>query len=484
MPGFREFAKSLVSAPQAEELKWYYDAPAEGPPAMEMKSAGSPLLASSFVGHLQDTDNWDLSFAVLIQYFERCAPFSDAVNRIAEGFAELPLYVRRKSTGEMMAKHPLLTLLQYPNDSMSQADFLLHFASMFLITGNPYIQSFGPITRPPASLDILNPQHSTVNPDRMGDMDTIRIQSEFMNVVFRGDNIDGRKRFRAKSDDNELWPVFSFNPRRGTRHFFGTPIAKPLYNDIEQYIYSGRHNKSLLKRGARPGGVFSTNDNKYPLTDAQFRRMQDQVDLYFVGADNAGRPMLFENVKYEETIINNRDMDYKTLTLNTRTAIYRQFKIPLPTVEQDAQTFSNYQTSQVAEYDKAILPVARFLLGQLTSALMYRFEKDWRDYELWYNEKEIPELAPRRMEVVKTQKEINVSTVNELRVLLGLEERDGGDVILRPANEIPPLEGLGEEPPAAEGKGNGATRKALEAAVDYRGRPVFTKDEIDHLTRA
>jgi len=481
MAGIIDFAKSLVSPPATEELNWYVDPPRR-PPALEEKSYGNPLGASSFAAHLQDSDNWDLSFAVLIQYFERCAPLADAIQRISEGFAELPIVVRKISTGELITKHEFLKLLQYPNDSMSQEDFLCQLASMYLITGNPFLQSLGPVTRPPASLDVLNPQYSRIEPNRLGDMSLIYMQSEFMNAVYKGDNVDGRLRFRA-SDDNEIWPVFSFNPRRGSRHFYGTPIPKPLYNDIEQYIYSGRHNKSLLKRGARPGGTFSTNDNQYPLTDAQFKRMQDQIDLYFVGAENAGRPMLFENVKYQENIVTNRDMDYKTLSLNTRTAIYRQYKIPLPSIEQGAQTYSNYETSTVAEYDKAILPVARFILGQLTSALMYRFESDWKDYELWYDETQIPELAPRRIDNIKTQKEIGVSTVNELRVGLGLKPVAGGDVILRPANEIPALVD-DEVPNEGEAKSLSELRRGLEMAMDESGNPRFTKSQIDDLCQA
>jgi HK97 family phage portal protein len=275
-------------------------------------------------------------------------------------------------------------------------------------------------------------------------MATIKIQTEFQTEIYKAETIEGRKRFRA-NDDLEIWPAFYFNPNRGSRKFFATPIAKPLYYDIEQYINSGLHNKSLLKRGARPGGMFSSS-SEIPLTDEQFERLQNQVNMYFSGPNNAGRPMLGENLKFEPMITSNRDMDYATLVKNARTAIYGQFRIPLPMVNSDSQTYSNYETSQVALYDRAVLPMARFIYGQLGKALLYRYGRDWQRYEIRYEETDISGLQMRRSEVVKLRKQIGVNTVNELRTQLGDEPVDGGDVILRPANEIPALDGAVDAP--------------------------------------
>lgn len=435
------------------------------------------LTGSSFAGFLQDTDNWDLSFAVLIQYFKRCAPFSDAVGTIADAFADISPVVKNKKTDEYIYDHPVLSLLEFPNNDMSGEDFRRHIASMYLITGNPFLKSIGDVKRPPLNIDVLNPTYANIEASRTGDIGRIRVNSEFESAVYLPES--EQRRYRYRHGDMELWPCWGFNPDRGSRNFFGTPIAKPLYYDIEQYISSGQHNKSLLQRGARPGGTFST-EGTVPLTDAQFKRMQEQIDMYYVGANNAGRPLLLENTKYQEHIVTNRDMDYKTMSENARNAIYRAFKIPLPTVDSGTMTFSNFSSAALVLYDKAILPLTKFLFRQFTIALMYRFEKDWQNFEITYDPTSIPALEMRRMEIIKTKKQVAVHTVNELRRDFGDEPLPGGDVLLRPAAEIPALEDT-TPPMTDKQKDKEETEKALRSAFGADGAPRFTEEQIDKL---
>jgi hypothetical protein len=329
-------------------------------------------------------------------------------------------------------------------------------------------------------LDVISPSYSEIQADRVGDIGRIQISTEFGNAIYTPKNVKGRPRYRF-GNDMEIWPIFTFNPRRGSRNFYGVPIPKPLYYDIEQYINSGNHNRSLLKNGARPGGSFvQTSD--IPLTDKQFARMQDQIDKYYVGSGNAGRPLLMEGgVNYQEHITTNRDMDYKSLVENARNAIYRQLNIPLPLIETKTMTYGNYETAQVALYDRAVLPMLETLLNQLTVALMYKYEDDWKRYRLGYDPTEIPALQLKRTESIKTKKLVGVHTVNELRNDFGDEPVDGGDVILRPANEIPALED--EEPPPTSGEpaDKEDTEKALRAATNADGSPKYSEKQIGEI---
>ena len=403
-----------------EEKAWTWET--EGKP--EVKSLSG---YDSLVGFLQQSpDNWDLSFYVLIQYYKRCAPFADAVDRISEAFSEMPIHVKDLRTNKFVP-HPVLELLAYPNDSMSQEDFLKQFCGMFAITGNPFLEMLGSFRRPPLALDVLSPVSVNIEPDRVGDIGTIKFNTEFNLTQYTADIVQRRKRYR-KGNDLEVWPAFAFNPDRGSRQFFGCPWAKALYYDIEQYISSGQHNKSLLQNGARPGGSFTTQFEE-PLTDEQFKRLQDQIDVYYSGANNAGRPLLMEHAKYEEHIVNNRDMDYKTLSVNATSSIYRKFKIPLAMVLAESMTYNNYSTAQVAFYDNAVLPIANFLYGQLGNALLYRYGDDWKRYQITYDMTEIPALKLRQHEDLKVKASIGANTVNELRAAMGDDPIPDGDVI-------------------------------------------------------
>jgi hypothetical protein len=311
-------------------------------------------------------------------------------------------------------------------------------------------------------------------------MDRIIINSEFESSTYKADLVEGRSRFRA-SDDLELWPAFTFNPHRGSRIFYGTPIARALYNDIEQYINAGTHNKAMLKNGARPGGTF-TKIGDTMLTDKQFQRMENQIDQYYVGPQNANRPLFMENVTYTDHQINNKDMDYKTMNENSRGAIYRQYKIPMPMVESKTMTHSNYESAQVALYDRAVLPVTRFLYEQLTLALMYRYGGDWRRYKIDYEEVDISALQLRRTENIKLKRQVNAHTVNELRADFGDDPLPNGDVLLRPANEIPALDDA-ESTPATppEEQSEEEQEKFLREAKDESGAPRFTEQDINRL---
>lgn len=426
--------------------------------------------AASFIGFLQDQDNWDISFAVLIEYVQRCSPFADAVGIIADAVADIKPRVFDKQAGEYVENHPLIDLLEYPNSGMDRTDFMRHLASMYCITGSPLLRSLGPHNRPPVGLDVDSPQHADIQPDRVGDIGVIKMASDFHNATYRAEMVDGRARYRA-AGDLEIWPLFGFNPKRGSRKFFATPIAKPLYYEIEQYINAGLHNKSMLKRAARPGGMFSSTRPE-DLTDEQFQRLQDQVNMYFSGPNNAGRPMLGENLKFEPMIVSNRDMDYAAMSQNVTVAIYRQFRIPLPLITASTMTYSNFETAQVALYDRAVLPMTRFIYGQLTQALMYRFGKDWRRYDLRYDETDIPALQIRRAEMVKLRKQIGVNTVNEMRLSLGDEPIDGGDIILRPASEVPALDGATDAPSKDDTTDKDeASKKAIASVIEGGNLP-------------
>ena len=410
---------------------------------LEQKStgggSGNTPAYNSFLSFLQGGNNWDLSFIKLIEYYRCCEPFAESVDIIAEGFADITPILKDKRTGEVVEEPEFFDLLNYPNSEMSYKDFARHLSSMFSITGNPFIKLIGPETRPPVELDILSPQYATIFPDSVGFVGSIKVNSEFESSVYRGDKINGRYRYRA-NQDNELWRVFQFNPNRGTRRFWGVPMAQPCYNDIEQIIQLGIHNNSLLRNGARPSGILTTKDNEYPLSVEQFKRMQDQFDAYYSGAINAGRPLIAENMDWKDAIQSNRDMDYENLSGNARSSIYKRFRIPLPMTEQNRQTQNNYALSQLAVYDNAILPHADFLFEQIKNAILYRFRDDWQYIEMTYDPEQIEALKIRQMEYIKDKSAIKVHTVNELRTDFGDEPLDNGDVLLRPSNEIPVLE--------------------------------------------
>lgn len=382
---------------------------------------------SSFVGWLQRNDNWNLSFAALLHYYERCAPLNSATNEISDGGSEIPARVWDKKAKKYIEDHDVLERLERPNNDMDQNEFVQHALALQAITNNPFFDFIGNVNKPPLEIDIVSPCIVDVEPDSVGDVGTIRVMSEFGKRLYKQENIKGRVIYSMGSE-REIVHLKGFNPKRGTRNFFATPVARPLYYDIEQYIQGGLHNKSLLEKGARPSGILTTNADEW-MPDNVFQRLEEELKKFLTGAGNAGQVMIGENAGFKELSTTNKDMDYKTLIITATIAIYRQFRIPIPLVSEGAMTYSNYGTANVALYDRAILPAVKKLYRKLGQALFPRYGESSRDLELVVDDQDIPALETRRIENTKSKSEIGVVEVNELRTDLGLEERPGGDVI-------------------------------------------------------
>lgn len=405
-------------------------------PQAEVKKSGVPH--QSFVGWLQRNDNWDLSFAMLLQYYERCAPFGSAVNEIIDGAAEIQPRVWSKRKESYIDDHPILERLENPNDDMDREEFIAHCMAIDLITANLPIDIIGNVNEPPLELDVVLPQILQIDPDRVGAIGTINVNSEFGARQYRQEIVKGRVIY-SQDSERELVLIRGFNPKRGTRQFFATPIARPLYYDIEQYIQGGLHNKSLLEKGARPSGILTTKSDDW-MPDEVYERLEKQLKTFLQGAGNAGEVLIGENAGFTELSTTNKDMDYKSLVEHATNAIYRQFRIPLPLVSAGAMTYSNYGTAQVALYDRAILPRVHRLFNRLGSALFPRYGNTDGDLVLTFDDKDIPALETRRIENTKSLGQIGVLTVNELRDQVGFDQVDGGDVILRPASDVPALD--------------------------------------------
>lgn len=423
----------------------------------------------SLAAGLQQTGNWDLSFYVMQSYLKQCAPLADAIHRIAQKVACLPLVVRdRQNDGEIVPNHPILKLLRNPNTYQAQYDFLYQFAVTDLNLANTLPRALGNVNRPPLELKIWSPRFATLNPDRTGELGTVQIHSAYVTERYGAESVRKRTRYYDKEQTMEIWPALRYNPDEDTGRFWGLSKVRPLYYDIEQLIEAGRHNVALLANGARPSMLFTgKNEGQTPMTDDQIRRMQEHLNKYYAGAENAGRWLLGENMDAKDLSTNNKDMDYKELYLNAKSMTYQTFGIPLPKVTTQAMTMNNYATSQVAEYDEAVLPEADYLFGQLELFLMPRYGDDEGRYELTYDETQIPALRDRRIETAAKKQKIGVNTDNEIRGEMGDEPVEGGDVVFKAANQVPALgDDLDEDDDTEE------IERELQNQVDSSGDAV------------
>lgn len=400
-------------------------------PVMDKKSFGF----MSFYNFLtaQGLDN--LAAYQAIKYATQVSPLADAIDTISTEAVSTKLYVLDDKKGEFNLDHPLLTLLKNPNSDVPYMEFMSAIYGYYLITGNAFIMATGAVNKPALELFVIPPQFITLTSGKDGYTDIIsyNAMNSSQSVQFERKMIDGRFRYISTSGlvEREMWQIRRFNPNMLYATNWGMSPMTQLYFEIEQYIKASIHNLAQLTNGARPSGAFFLKDGA-DISQDQLDTLQEQANRFYQGPENSGKLMFLNaEVGFTQLSINNKDMDFELLKKDLTLKIYNRYKVPAPLVTESAMTYNNFESSKLALYDFAVLPLMRRILSELTLFLMPRYEKE-PTLELSYNEDSIPALALRRNETLKLRKELGIFSMNEMRAMVGFEEATGGDAVFGP----------------------------------------------------
>lgn len=374
-------------------------------------------------------------------YGQNAVAFACA-NRIANAVASVELHLFREEgeTTDRIATHDLLTLLDQPNPLQSGREFLGHLASYYALSGNAYVQGVGIRPSgigktPPKQLFLLSPGHVTVEAGRF-----VGIPKEYVykpdastKIAYPVDQITAR---------SEVLHVKTFNP---LSPWYGMAPMDAAALAIDMHNAGNVWNYSLLKQGARPSGalMMKGGDGKpATLSEDQYQRVKQEVDEQFSGAGNAGRPLLLEGgLEWQEMSLNPKDMDFLEGKHSAARDIALAFGVPpqLLGIPGD-NTYSNYEQATLAFWTETILPILQLIIGGLNRWLTPHYGDG---LYLWYDEEMIPALEPLRKAKSDRVNAAAYMKVNEKRQAMGLDDVEGGDVILVPTTSVP-LELAGE----------------------------------------
>jgi HK97 family phage portal protein len=204
--------------------------------------------------------------------------------------------------------------------------------------------------------------------------------------------------------------------------------------EISQYCGASVHNNAMIKNGCKPSlAMIIEQDN---ITQDQVASFQETLRS-IAGAKNSGRPVaILGKVKIEKFSESIRDMDFDRLKAVTTNKIAQILKIPLPLINENSMTFSNFSQAQLSLYDTCILPIAKKFLAFLNNRLLPILGES--KYKLVIDESAISALELRKIDVAGSYGKTNALTINEIRTMLGYEAlSEGGDVIYQPQNMVP-----------------------------------------------
>ena len=459
------------------------------------------------IGGLQNPNGWSqVGPRKAAQFYQENSVIFAAIDIIAQEFARIAPIVRDVESGEIIPDHPLLALLKKPNPYDTEDSFLSAWARNFLITGNAFLTANGNVKIPPIQLFARLPGDVNVMPsatDGFPEQYEVSSGGTASQVVyhrvalptmqlFTADDIDrfGLFRFYASREagipDLELLHTRNYNPNIEVSNSIGLSKLSSVFYEGCQLDQGNVHNLSLLRRGARPTAIISEQDNS-ALTDDQMEALKSQFNNYYSGAENAGRPMFLpRGLEFKEFSVSNKDMDYIALRTASSNAIYNAFRVPLALMSTESMTLDNFREAKLFLYDNAVIPLADMLYGELTNFLIPRYGEDPFKVRVTVDMETIPALEPRRLDKVKSMKDLGIFTTNELRQELGREDVDGGDVIAEPA---PAPQAFAASSVGVEGKAKvddeklpctpaETYRRIARGVVDADGVPLFTEEDI------
>lgn len=335
-----------------------------------------------------------------------------SVKMVAEAAAALPVVLRGQ--GERFERHPVLALLSRPNGAQGRAEFLEALYGQILLSGDGYVEAVGPALETggvPLELHIL--------------------RSDRMSLVPGGDGwpvayeyaVGGRKhQFDMRGETPPICHIRSFHP---LDDHYGLSPMQAAAQAIDVHNSASHWSKALLDNAARPSGaiVYQGPDGG-SLSNDQYSRLQDELEVNHQGARNAGRPMLLEGgLDWKPMGFSPSDMEFQKTKEAAAREIAQAFGVPpmLLGIPGDA-TYANYQEANRAFYRLTVLPLAGKVLGAISHWLA---EMAGEALEFTPDADLIAALAPEREAQWARVASADFLSNAEKRQLLGLPVEEG-----------------------------------------------------------
>lgn len=277
-----------------------------------------------------------------------------AVKLVAEAAAALPLICQ--DSERRYDRHPVMELINRPNDQAGRAEFLEAVYGYLMLNGNAYLEAVPSEQAVPSELHILRADRMSVIPGGDG----WPIAYEY--------TVSGRShRFDMRGPVKPICHLKNFHPMDD--HYGLSPLQSAA-TALDVHSAASSWSKALLDNAARPSGaiVFKGNEGHGSLSPDQYDRLVLEIEQNHQGARNAGRPMLLEGgLDWKPMGFSPSDMEFQKTKDAAAREISTAFGIPpmLLGIPGDA-TYANYQEANRAFYRLTVLPLAAKVLADLS----------------------------------------------------------------------------------------------------------------------
>lgn len=307
--------------------------------------------------------------------------------------------------------HALLQLLDNPNPVESGASLFEAVYGFYLIAGNSYVEAVGPKDGAPMELWSLRPDRMKIVPGRQGVPGAYRYAVNGETVEYRADALTGRA---------DILHLKAFHP---LDDWYGMSPLEAAAFSIDQHNEAAKWNAALLQSSGRPSGALiykpAHPEALDTLTDEQRDRLKDEIERYFSGAKNAGRPMVLEGgLDWRDMSLTPKDMDWLAGKDVSAREIALAFNVPPQLIGiEGSLTFANFEQARLSLFDDAVLPLLDRMKDALNAWLCPRFGDD---ISVSFDIDAVEALAPRREKTWARIAAADFMTAEEKRAALGL----------------------------------------------------------------
>jgi HK97 family phage portal protein len=392
------------------------------PPTLEKKSSFSQLMFNLLDSHCENIKT-DRDF---LQDGYMSNPIVYKCIQIrSQGVASVELELHQDITqGNQQVKtvltnHPILDLLNKPNPFQNKKEIFKQLVIQLDSTGNAFLIVIRDISGLPIQLIVPSSLKMTIDQGtNMFPVSYTYKKNTADQKVYPIDQTTGQCDVLCIKYPNPLMTQLGMSP------------IQPSSKAIEIFNNGLRFNANLLKNGARPSGILSTDDT---LTEEQYESITESLRSAWKGVQNAGSaPILEGGLKWQELGTSPKDLDFLQGMDAASAYIASCFGVPIPLVIDSAATYNNVSSSTLSLYENTILPLCDEILDPLGTWLVGMFKKGdkksksgaYNNLSLKINPDKISALEPRRTEQRESVTELingGVITPNEGRIMLGFD---------------------------------------------------------------